>query len=76
MESCHYEVWKHLVSLNVQNISFKHQNYPHYHLHCVLKYNLYALQKYGVEIKKLESDIVNEQSLYTLVPPPTEFDDE
>jgi len=75
MESTHYLVWKNLVLLNVQDISYKHPNYPHYLLHCILKYNLYALQKYGVNVRKVESEHINMQSLDAPCPPP-EFDNE
>jgi len=70
MEATHYLVWKNLVLLNIQNLSFKHSNYPHYYPHCVLKYNLYALQKYGVTIRKMETEHINIQSLDTIGPPP------
>ena len=70
MEAAHYLVWKNLVLLNIQDLSFKHSHYPHYHLHCVLKYNLYALQKYGVNIRKMESEEINIESLYTPASPP------
>ena len=75
MEATHYLVWKNLVLLNVQDLSYKHSNYPHYLLHCVLKYNLYSLQKYGVKVLKMESEHINMQSLNTTSPPP-EFDNE